>query len=296
MIWNGTYVRKARKGKYTCASMADAFAARRAAFRQLHEAGCFVMPNPWDVGTARYLARLGFRALATTSSGFAFSHGRPDGEAAADRGGTLAHVAEIVAATDLPVNADFQSAFGRDPEHVAESVALCIATGVAGLSIEDATGDPSRPLHELDRAVERVAAARAAVDASATGVLLTARAECHLVGHPTPLAESIRRLRAYADAGADVLYAPGPRDSAHIREIVAAVAPKPVNVLMSAHTGLTLADLGALGVRRVSVGSSLARAAWTAFIRAAKGMAEDGSFAGLDALVPFAELDGFFRT
>jgi 2-methylisocitrate lyase-like PEP mutase family enzyme len=275
--------------------MAHDFAARRAAFRQLHESGCFVMPNPWDVGTARYLEHLGFRALATTSSGFAFSHGRPDGEAGADRDGTLAHIAEIVGATDLPVNADFQSAFGRDPEQVAESVALCIATGVAGLSIEDATGDPSKPLHEIDRAVERVAAARAAVDAAATGVLLTARAECHLVGHPTPLAESIRRLRAYADAGADVLYAPGPRDPADIREIVAAVAPKPVNVLMSAHTGLTLADLAALGVRRVSVGSSLARAAWTAFIRAARGMAEDGSFAGLDALVPFAELDRFFK-
>jgi 2-methylisocitrate lyase-like PEP mutase family enzyme len=282
--------------RYTDASMAHDFASRRAAFRQLHEGGCFVMPNPWDVGTARYLQHLGFRALATTSSGFAFSHGRSDGEAFADRGGTLAHIAGIVGATDLPVNADFQSAFGRDPEHVAESVALCIATGVAGLSIEDATGDPSKPLHELGRAVERVAAARAAVDVSATGVVLTARAECHLVDHPTALAESIRRLRAYAEAGADVLYAPGPRDPAHIREIVAAVAPKPVNVLMSAHTGLTLADLAALGVRRVSVGSSLSRAAWTAFIRAAKAMAEGGRFEGLDALVPFSELDGFFKT
>ncbi len=248
------------------------------------------------MGTARYLQRLGFGALATTSSGFAFSHGRPDGEGAAGRDATLAHVAEIVAATDLPVNADFQSGFGPNPEAVAESVTLCVATGVAGLSIEDATGDPSKPLHELDRAVERVAAARAAMDASATGLLLTARAECHLVGHPAPLAESIRRLRAYAEAGADVLYAPGPRDPAHIREIVAAVAPKPVNVLMSAHTGLTLADLAALGVRRVSVGSSLARAAWTAFIRAARGMAESGSFAGLDGLVPSGELDDFFKT
>jgi 2-methylisocitrate lyase-like PEP mutase family enzyme len=275
--------------------MADDFAARRAAFRSLHETGCFVLPNPWDVGTARYLEHLGFRALATTSSGFAFSHGRPDGEGAAGRELTLAHVAEIVAASPLPVNADFQSGFGPDAEHVAESVTLCVRTGVAGLSIEDRTGDSATPLHDLERAVERVAAARAAIDASASGVLLTARAECYLVGHPSPLGESIRRLRAYAEAGADVLYAPGPTDPAHIREIVASVAPRPVNVLMSAHTGLTLADLAALGVRRVSVGSSLARAAWTAFIRAAKAMAEDGRFVGLDGLVPASELNDFFK-
>jgi len=211
------------------------------------------------------------------------------------RDAALGHIAEIVAATGLPVNADFESGFARDAEGVWEGVRLCIATGVAGLSIEDSTGDPDKPLHDLSIAVERVAAARAAIDASGTGVLLTARAECHLVGHPRPLDESIRRLRAYAEAGADVLYAPGPRDPGHIQAIVAAVAPKPVNVLMSAHTGLTLSDLAELGVRRVSVGSSLARAAWTAFIRAAKGIAADGSFAGLDGLVAFADLNGFFR-
>lgn len=269
------------------------FSRRRAAFAKLHETGCFVLPNPWDVGTAVYLRHLGFVALATTSSGFAFSRGLPDG--AVSRDAALAHIAEIVQATELPVNADFESGFGKAPEDVAESVGLCVAAGVAGLSVEDATGDPSQPLFDVPLAVERVRAARAAIDASRSGVLLTARAECHLVGHPEALDESIRRLRAYSEAGADVLYAPGPRDPKHIRAIVGAVAPKPVNVLMSAHTGLTVADLAALGVRRVSVGSSLARAAWTAFIRAARGIAQDGSFDGFDGLLPFGDLNAFFR-
>ena len=271
----------------------DAEAARRrAAFTALHASGCFVLPNPWDVGTARYLRHLGFKALATTSSGFSFSRGLPDG-GAVTRDQALAHVAEIVAATDLPVNADFESGFGRGPDDVAESVGLCAATGVAGLSIEDATGDPAHPLFDVPVAVERVRAARTALDG--TGVLLTARAECHLVGHPRPLEESIHRLRAYAEAGADVLYAPGPRDPADIRAIVEAVAPKPVNVLMSAHTGLTLGNLATLGVRRVSTGSSLARAAWTAFLRAADAIAAKGSFEGLDGLVSFGDLNAFFR-
>ena len=269
--------------------------ARRAAFKRLHESGCFAIPNPWDVGTARYLQQLGFKALATTSSGFSFSRGLPDGDGSVSRDAALGHIAEIVAASDLPVNADFESGYAPDPEGVGESVRLCVATGVAGLSIEDSTGDPGQPLFELPVAVERVKAARAAIDASGSGVLLTARAECFLVGHAQALEESIRRLRAYAEAGADVLYAPGPRDRSDIQAIVAAVAPKPVNVLMSSHTGLTLADLAALGARRVSVGSSLSRAAWTGFIRAAKGIAEDGTFKGFEGLIPYAELNHFFR-
>ena len=253
------------------------------------------MPNPWDVGSARYLQSLGFPALATTSSGFAFSRGLPDAAAAVPRELVLAHLAEIVAATELPVNADFQAGYGATPEAVAASVQLCVATGVAGLSIEDATGDEERPLYELTEAVERVRAARSAIDAAAADVVLTARAECHLVGHPQPLPESIKRLRAYAEAGADVLYAPGPRQSDALREIVAAVAPKPVNVLVSADIGLRVSDVAALGVRRISVGSGLARAAWTAFLGAARALARDGDFSGFAGLVSFAELDGFFR-
>lgn len=269
-------------------------AGRRAAFRKLHEKGCFVIPNPWDVGTARYLRHLGFQALATTSSGFAFSRGLPDSSVAVPRDLVLGHLAEMVAATPLPVNADFQAGYAGGPEGVGESVTLCVGTGVAGLSIEDSTGDETHPLYDLSVAVERVAAARAAIAASGQDVLLTARAECYLVGHPDPLPESIRRLQAYAEAGADVLYAPGPRKPEEIRAIVAAVAPRPVNVLMGAHAGLRVGDLAELGVRRISVGSSLARAAWTGFIRAAKGIAEQGSFEGLDGLVPYADLNRLF--
>jgi 2-methylisocitrate lyase-like PEP mutase family enzyme len=271
----------------------DALAQRRDAFRKLHDSGCFVIPNPWDAGTARYLRHLGFKALATTSSGLSFSRGLPDGDWAVPLDTVLSHIAEIVAAVDLPVNADFESGYAHDPEGVAASVTRCVEMGVAGLSIEDATGDRSKPLYDLPLAVERIKAARAAVESS--GVLLTARAECFLVGHPEPLKESIRRLQSYADAGAHVLYAPGVRQPEDIQAIVAAVAPKPVNVLMSANTGLTVSDLAELGVRRVSVGSSLARAAWTGFIRAAKLIADEGSFAGFDGAVPFAELNGFFR-
>jgi len=267
--------------------------ACRAAFRKLHESGCFVIPNPWDIGTARYLRHLGFKALATTSSGFAFSRGRPDGTRAVPRDAALGHIAEIVAATELPVNADFQNGYAHEPQGVAENVRLCVATGVAGLSIEDSTGEEGR-LYDLSLAVERIRAARVAIDASGTDVLLTGRAECYLVGHPQPLQESIRRLQAYAEAGADVLYAPGPRGREDIEAIVAAVAPRPVNVLMSSNSGLEVADLAALGVRRVSVGSGLARAAWSGFLRAAKALGEDGSFAGLEGAVSFAELDGFF--
>ena len=269
------------------------YAARRSAFRKLHESGCFVIPNPWDAGSARYLRHLGFQALATTSAGFAFSLGLPD--AAVPRDAMLGNIADIVAAVDLPVNADFESGYAREPEAVAANVRLCIETGVAGLSIEDATGDPASPLFELPLAVDRIRAARAAIDASGTGVLLTARAECYLVGHPEPLQESLRRLQAYAEAGADVLYAPGPHHPGDIKTIVSALSPKPVNILMSRNTGLTVADLAELGVRRISVGSSLSRAAWTAFMHAAETIAKEGSFAGFDSLVPFAEINGFFR-
>jgi 2-methylisocitrate lyase-like PEP mutase family enzyme len=275
-------------------AMSD-FTARRAAFRKLHESGCFVIPNPWDIGTARYLRSLGFQAVATTSSGFAFSRGLPDADWAVPRDLMLGHIAEIVAAADLPVNADFESGYAHRPEGVAESVRLCVATGVAGLSIEDATGDNRSPLYDLLLAVDRIKAARVAIDESGSGVLLTARAECYLVGHAEPLKESIRRLQSYAEAGADVLYAPGPHTHGDIQAIVAELSPKPVNILMSSNTGLRVADLAEMGVRRVSVGSSLARAAWGGFIRAAKAIAHEGSFAGFDGSTPYSELNTFFR-
>src|SRR5580700_5885323 len=269
------------------------FTTRRKAFRKLHESGCFVIPNPWDAGTARYLRQLGFKAVATTSAGFAFSRGLPDGDVSRDA--VLSHIAEIVASVDLPVNADFESGYARDPEGVAQSVRLCVETGVAGLSIEDATGDSAKPLYDVTAAVERIKATRAAIDASGADVLLVGRAECFLVGHADPLKESIRRLQAYAEAGADVLYAPGVKERADIQAIVSAVSPKPVNVLVSANTGLKVSDLAELGVRRISVGSSLARAAWGGFIRASKLIAEEGSFAGFDGAAPFADLNGFFK-
>jgi len=268
-------------------------AARRARFRSLHEQGCFVIPNPWDVGTARYLQHLGFPALATTSSGLAFSRGFPDASWAVPRDVVLQHLAELANAVDVPVNADFESGYAHQPEGVAESVRLGVETGVAGLSIEDATGDPDHPMYDLALAVERIKAARAAIGAS--GVLLVGRAECYLIHHPDALRESIRRLQAYADAGADVLYAPGVRDREEIRTIVQSVSPKPVNVLMSANTGLRVADLADLGVRRISVGSSLARAAWGGFLRAAKLIADEGSFAGFEGAAPFPDLNAFFR-
>jgi len=269
------------------------FNDRRTAYRKLHESGCFVIPNPWDAGSALYLRHLGFKALATTSAGYAFSLGLPD--AAVSRDAMLANIAAIVAAVDLPVNADFESGYAPDPEGVTANVRLCVATGVAGLSIEDSTGDPVNPLFELPRALERVRAARAAIDATNSGVVFTARAECFLVGHPDPLRESLRRLEAYADAGADVLYAPGIATREDIQTLVSALAPKPINVLMSRNTGLTVQDLSELGVRRISVGSSLSRAAWTAFMHAAEAIAKEGSFSGFDNLVPYAEINGFFR-
>ena len=276
-------------------STSEHFAERRRAFARLHESGCFVIPNPWDAGSARYLQQVGFKALATTSGGFAFSQGVPDIATAITRERMLQHVSDIVNAVDVPVSADFQSGYGRDPDEVAESVRLCVATGVAGLSIEDATDDPAAPLFEVAIAVERVRAARAAIDGSGGKVTLTARAECYLVGHPDPFNESLRRLRAYVEAGADVLYAPGIADRMDIQKIVKELAPKPVNVLMSRSNGLNLSDLAHFGVRRVSVGSSLARAAWTGFMRAAQLIAAEGNFSAFDGAVPYAELNGLFK-
>ena len=271
-----------------------ALAVRRRAFRALHERGCFVIPNPWDVGSARYLQHLGFRAVATTSAGFAFSQGLPDSSDHVARDRTLAHIASITAAVDLPVSADFMSGYGLEPEDVAESVARCVATGVAGLSIEDSTGDPASPLYELPLAVERVRAARQAIDRSGEDVLLTARAECYFVGHPDPFRESVRRLETYAAAGADVLFAPGPHDPAEIKALVEAVAPKPFNLLVITDIGQSVSEIAALGVRRISVGGALALAAWTGFKRAAQTLKSDGSFAGLDGLGPYMELNALF--
>jgi 2-methylisocitrate lyase-like PEP mutase family enzyme len=264
-----------------------------ATFRALHESGCFVLPNPWDVGTAVYLQHLGFKALATTSAGFSFTQARADKQVSRDD--VLAHIRQLVASVTLPVNADFEGGYARDPDDVAANVALCVATGVAGLSIEDASGGPGAPLYEDRLAVERIKAARAAIDDTGTNVVLTGRCEAWLVGAPQPRRTALQRLVAYADAGADCLFAPGVRDLGEIEAIVKAVRPKPVNVLVSAPgPGLSVRRLAELGVRRVSVGSALARAAWGAFIRAARGMAEDGSFDGLAGAIPFAELDDFF--
>jgi 2-methylisocitrate lyase-like PEP mutase family enzyme len=275
-----------------------ALAARRKAFRALHERGCFVIPNPWDVGSARYLQHLGFPALATTSAGFAFSQGLADSGNAdvVSRDRNLAYIADITAAVDLPVSADFMSGYGMKPEDVAESVTRCVATGVAGLSIEDATGDSSSPLYDLPIAAERVRAARQAIDQSGEDVLLTARAECYHVGHPDPFRESVRRLQAYVAAGADVLFAPGPQTPAEIEGLVAAVAPRPLNLLVVRDIGLRVEEIAALGVRRISVGGALALAAWTGFMRAAQTLKSEGSFAGLASLVPYAEINGLFAT
>ncbi|MEA2162351.1 MAG: hypothetical protein QOK37_478 [Thermoanaerobaculia bacterium] len=263
-----------------------------ARFRAMHESGCFVLPNPWDVGTALYLQHLGFPALATTSAGVAFARGLPDTVAAIPCDLMLDHIREVVAATPLPVNADFQNGYADDPESVAVNVTRCIDTGVAGLSIEDATGDDATPLYEFAHAVERVRAARAAIDASSIPVVLTARCEAWLVGEPNASRVAIDRLVAFADAGADCLYAPGVRNPKEIEAIVMAVAPKPVNVLVSSPSAdLTVANLAGLGVRRISVGSALARVAWGAFIRAAQDIAKTGTFESLAGAALFDQLN-----
>jgi 2-methylisocitrate lyase-like PEP mutase family enzyme len=267
-------------------------AEKRATFRKLHAQGCFVIPNPWDVGSARYLQGLGFKALASTSAGFAFTQGLADG--AVPRAMMLAHFREIAAATDVPLNADFEGGFADAPEGVAESVKLCVETGVAGLSIEDSTSDPAVPLYDFELALARVRAARAAIDAAGGEVMFTARSEGFIRGRPD-LEETVRRLKAFAAAGADCLYAPGIKTRDEIAAVVKAVAPKPVNFLMSAATELTVNDLAGLGVRRISLGGTLARVAWTAVIRVARDIAENGKFDSLAGTISNPELNAFFR-
>jgi len=267
-----------------------------AAFRALHASGCFVLPNPWDVGSALFLQRLGFKALTTTSAGFAFSKGLPDTPTSVPRDVMLAHLREMAAATTLPMNGDFQAGYADEPERLAANVTLCIQTGVAGLSIEDATGIPATPLHDRALAVERIRAARAAIDASGVPVVLTARCEAWLVGDPDPLRTAIDRMVAFAEAGADCLFPPGVRDPEAIAAIVKAVAPKPVNIMVSwPAPALSVSRLADLGVRRISVGSALARVAWGSFMGAARRLAESGSFDGLAEAASFRDLDEVFQ-
>lgn len=262
-------------------------------FRGLHESGCFLLPNPWDRGTAIYLQQLGFKALATTSAGFAFSRGLPDEGVPRDE--MLDHVRHMATATLLPVNADFQSGYADDPESLAENVKLCLATGIAGLSIEDNSGRSDVPLYEKDLAIERIRAARRAIDSSGTQVVLTGRSEAWLVGHEDPFRCALDRLVAYAEAGADCLYAPGVDSPDEISTIVKAVAPKPVNVLVSGfNRELSLAQLRDLGVRRISVGSALACVAWGAFLRSARDILENGVFDSFADAASFAEINGTF--
>lgn len=252
-------------------------ADKRRRFHELHRSGCFVIPNPWDAGSARYLQTLGFKALATTSSGSAWSQGATDG--GMTREAVLVHLRTMVEATDLPINADFESGHAHDPDGVSESVRLAVETGVAGLSIEDSTGRDDKPLYDLDDAVARMRAARRAIDRAGGDTLLVGRAECFLVGRPD-IDETISRLSAYASAGADCLYAPGIRSPEHIRRVVESLAPKPINLLVGSPNPLSVAEIAALGVRRISVGGALARAAWGGFMRAAKMLAEQGRFDG----------------
>ena len=263
---------------------------RQKAFRQLHESGCFVIPNPWDLGSARLLTRLGFKALATTSSGFAWSLGRRDNAVSLPE--ALTHIRAIAGGVDVPVNADFEGGFAVEPEQVAANVLQATGTGIAGLSIEDSTGESSRPLFDFTLSVERIRAARRAIDQSTTGILLTGRSEGFIVGRPD-LPETIRRLTAYAEAGADCLYAPGVQSHTQISAVVRAVAPKPVNVLVGSNF-TNVAELADAGVRRISVGGALARAAWTGFLEAAREIAERGTFTGLSASIPFQQIEEAF--
>lgn len=264
---------------------------KRHAFRALHESGCFVIPNPWNVGSARYLEGLGFKALATTSSGFAHSQGLPDGAHTCAE--VLAHFREIASATTLPVNADFENGYADDIGLMAENVARCVATGVAGLSIEDATGDDTSPLYDFDTALARVKATRKAIDQAGGGVIFTARTEGFIRDRPD-LPETIRRLKAFADAGADCLYSPGIKTPEQIEATVAAVDPKPINFLNSGAFGFTVKGLAALGVRRISVGGTLARVAMDAFIKSARAIAETGTFDSFAGVITNAELNKFF--
>ena len=265
---------------------------KRRTFRALHQSGCFVIPNPWNAGSARYLQGLGFKALATTSSGYAHSIGYSDGDVTRDM--VLAHCREIAQVADIPVNADFEGGYADDPAEVASNVRLCVDTGVAGLSIEDFNGNDADPLYDFDLAVKRVRAARDAIDKAGGDVVFTARTEGFIKGRPD-LAETVRRLKAFADAGADCLYAPGIRTREQIETVVKAVAPLPVNLLMPAPMGFTVSDITAMGVRRISVGGTLARVAMHAFIQSARQIAQEGKFDSFGGVVPNAELNKFFH-
>lgn len=258
----------------------EAVAERVVTFRRLHESGCFVMPNPWDLGSARALAKLGFPALATTSAGFAWTVGRPDGQVSLTQ--VLEHLRDVVAAVSLPVNADFEGGYAVEPEDVYLNVRRAVDTGIAGLSIEDSTGDAREPMHEFSLAVERVEAAQRAITDSGTGVLLTGRSEGFVVGRPD-IDETIRRLRAYSDAGAHCLYAPRIESLEHVEAVVDAVSPKPVNLLINAPF-ITQAQAAELGVRRISVGGTLARSAWDGFLKAAQEISDHGTFSRFDQL------------
>jgi 2-methylisocitrate lyase-like PEP mutase family enzyme len=257
-------------------------------FRRLHASGCFVMPNPWDVGTALALEQLGFKALATTSAGYAWSMGCADNGLVLDQ--TLEHLRVMAGAVSVPINADFEGGFADEPEHVARNVQLAVATGIAGLSIEDSTRDQAEPLYQFDVAVERVRAARQAIDESGTGVVLTGRSEGFVVGLPD-IDETIRRLRAYAEAGADCLYAPRIVSAEHIAEIVNALSPKPVNVLANSPF-ITVPQAAEIGVRRISVGGTLGRTAWAGFLQAAQEIADEGTFCRFEGL---PDVDALFR-
>lgn len=266
-------------------------AEKRRTFRELHRSGCFVIPNPWSVGTARYLQGLGFKALASTSAGFAHAMGRADSDAPLEM--VLAHLTELSAATDVPLNADFEGGYADAPEDVARNVARCIETGVAGLSIEDSTTDDKVPLYDFDLALARVKAARAAIDKAGGDVVFTARTEGFIRGRPD-MDETLRRMKAFADAGADCLYAPGLKTREQIEALVKAVAPKPVNFLNSGAFGHTVADLAAMGVRRISVGGTLSRLAMHAFVASAKQIAKEGRFDSFAGTIGNAELNEFF--
>jgi 2-methylisocitrate lyase-like PEP mutase family enzyme len=265
---------------------------KRRTFRALHQGGCFVIPNPWNVGSARYLQGLGFKALATTSSGYAHSLGYSDGDVTRDM--MLAHFREIAQATDIPVNADFEGGYADDPDEVAENVRLCVATGVAGLSIEDFTGNDADPLYDFDLAVKRVRAARDAINKAGGDVVFTARTEGFIRSRPD-LGETIRRLKAFADAGADCLYSPGIKTSEQITATIKAVSPKPINFLNSGAFGYSVNDLAALGVRRISVGGTLARVAMDAFLESARQIAQEGKFNSFGGVISNAELNKFFH-
>lgn len=268
-----------------------AIAERRNTFRKLHKEGCFVIPNPWNIGSAKWLAQAGFKALATSSSGYAFSQGAPDGGIGVDE--VLQHCRDIVDATPLPVNADFENGHAEDLSQLAENVRRCVETGVAGLSIEDSTGNAKQPLYPLDEATERMKTARAAIDKTGQNVMLIGRAECFLTGHSEPLNESLRRLEAYAEVGADCLYAPGLSTRKQITAVVRTVSPKPVNVLVGSDMPFTVSDIAEMGVRRISIGGAMARTAWTGFANAIEPLKE-GRFDGFKDLISHQELDHFF--